>query len=177
MAMASTESAMSSRDPREYFIPSCPMAIPSQIPMVANSRGVPPAILIPSLTAWATRCRWIWPGMTSLAVLATPIRGLSNSSSVYPMALKRERCGARSNPFFMTSERIAASSSNPFLFFLDQFVIDAVHQCLPRGLNNVRRQPYRPPPGLSVPRLYEHPGNGPSPLLGGEDPDLVIEEL
>ena len=41
--IVSTQSAISSRDGREYFIPTCPMAIPSSTPMVLNSKGTPPA--------------------------------------------------------------------------------------------------------------------------------------
>jgi len=51
--MHSTLSAMSSRVHSEYFIPSCPIAMPSQTPMVLNSSGVPPAASTPSLTARA----------------------------------------------------------------------------------------------------------------------------
>ena len=39
----STASAMISRLAREYFIPSCPMAIPSQMPIVLKTNGTPPA--------------------------------------------------------------------------------------------------------------------------------------
>ena len=43
-AMHSIESAMSSRDAREYFMPAWPIAMPSQTPMEGNSIGVPPAL-------------------------------------------------------------------------------------------------------------------------------------
>ena len=109
MAMASTESAISSRLAREYFIPVCPMAMPSQIPMAGNSTGVPPAMRMPALTSSAMIRRWIWPGMISLAELTTPIKGRPISSSVYPMALNRERWGARSRPFFIKSLRMSPS--------------------------------------------------------------------
>ena len=42
-SMVSTQSAISSRDASEYFIPPCPMAMPSSTPMVLNSNGTPPA--------------------------------------------------------------------------------------------------------------------------------------
>ncbi len=48
MAMDSTLSAISSREASEYFIPVCPMAIPSQMAMVLNSKGTPPASRIAS---------------------------------------------------------------------------------------------------------------------------------
>lgn len=44
MAITSTESAISSRLPREYFMPRWFMAMPSHTPMVPNTRGRPPAI-------------------------------------------------------------------------------------------------------------------------------------
>ena len=57
IAMVSTLSAMSSRLARLYFMPICPMAIPSQTPMAGTSMGVPPAIRIPAFTASATLSR------------------------------------------------------------------------------------------------------------------------
>ena len=53
----SIESAISSRLAREYFIPLCPIAIPSQTPIAGNSNGVPPAILTPVFTASAILSR------------------------------------------------------------------------------------------------------------------------
>ena len=43
-------SAISSLVTKEYFIPSCPMAIPSHTPIVGNTNGVPPLISTPFLT-------------------------------------------------------------------------------------------------------------------------------
>ena len=65
-AMVSMESQMSSLLGREYFIPLCPMAIPSQTPMAGTRTGVPPARRTPSLAAWATLSRCICPGTISL---------------------------------------------------------------------------------------------------------------
>jgi hypothetical protein len=42
LAMSSTLSATNSRLGREACMPACPMARPSQMPMVLNSKGVPP---------------------------------------------------------------------------------------------------------------------------------------
>ena len=81
-AIDSIESAMSSREAREYFIPAWPIAMPSQMPMEGNSIGVPPALLMPAFTASAIVSRWIWPGIISFFALTTPTRGLSSSSSV-----------------------------------------------------------------------------------------------
>ena len=47
--MVSTQSAMSSRLAREYFMPVWPMAMPSQTAMVLNSKGTPPAARTASL--------------------------------------------------------------------------------------------------------------------------------
>ena len=44
---------------REYFIPTCPIAIPSQTAIAGNITGVPPAIATPSLTACAILSRFI----------------------------------------------------------------------------------------------------------------------
>jgi len=104
LAMTSTESQISSRDPSEYFMPSWFMAIPSQTPIVENSIGVPPAILTPSFTACAILPRCMCPGITSLAELAMPMMGLSSSSFRYPMAPKRLLCGAFCKPFFILSD-------------------------------------------------------------------------
>lgn len=61
-AMTSTESAMSSLLGRLYRMPSCPMAIPSQTAMVLNSKGVPPAVSMPSFVFCASCCRCVCPG-------------------------------------------------------------------------------------------------------------------
>ena len=51
--VSSTESAMTSRDGSEAFMPPWPMAMPSVTVMVQNSRGVPPAAATPFFTACA----------------------------------------------------------------------------------------------------------------------------
>ena len=48
--IVSTLSAMISREGREYFIPECPIAIPSSTPIVLNRNGTPPAARTHSLT-------------------------------------------------------------------------------------------------------------------------------
>ena len=49
--MHSVESAIRSLVTSEYFIPLCPIAIPSQTAIAGNTTGVPPAIVTPVLTA------------------------------------------------------------------------------------------------------------------------------
>lgn len=55
--IVSTESAINSRDAKEYFIPPCPIAIPSSTPIVLNSNGTPPAALTAALTFLPTTSR------------------------------------------------------------------------------------------------------------------------
>jgi len=66
MAMASVESAMSSRVTSEYFMPVWPMAMPSQTAMAGKTTGVPPATRTPALTASTILSRFMWPGTISL---------------------------------------------------------------------------------------------------------------
>ncbi len=96
--MTSTESAMSSLLGRLILIPSWPMAMPSQTPMVLNSRGVPPAWETPFLTWSASLSRWMWPGTISFQEFTMAIRGFFRSSSVSPTPLYSERCTDRSIP-------------------------------------------------------------------------------
>ena len=79
-------------------MPSCPIAMPSHTAMVLNSKGVPPAIRMPSFTARAMRFSSLWPGTTSLKELTTPMKGLSIWRSSIPRAFSSERCGARARP-------------------------------------------------------------------------------
>ncbi len=82
------------------------MAIPSSTPIVLNSKATPPASRTHSFTNRPTRFRCTWPGTISTNELHTAMNGFPMSASVTPVAFSRLRCGARSNPFFMTSERI-----------------------------------------------------------------------
>ena len=58
-----------------------PIVIPSEIAIVLNSIGVPPASRIPSLTLAASARRWKLHGIVSIQVLATPMSGLLSASS------------------------------------------------------------------------------------------------
>ena len=66
MAMHSVLSQIRSLVTREYFMPICPMAMPSQTAMAGNTKGVPPAIATPSFTASTILSRFICPGTISL---------------------------------------------------------------------------------------------------------------
>src|SRR3972149_5942472 len=92
------ESAMTSRLTREAFIPSWPMATPSDTAMVTNSREVPPPLLTPSLTRSARRSRCTLQGVASFQVLATATKGFRMSSSDIPIARREERLGGRAGP-------------------------------------------------------------------------------
>src|SRR5947209_8314770 len=62
------------------------MEMPSLTAMVTNSIGKPPAWRMPSLPRFASRSSDMLQGVTSFQLLATPIWGLSQSSSVMPTA-------------------------------------------------------------------------------------------
>ena len=85
---SSMESAMTSREMSEAFMPCVPMVMPSWTVMVLNSMGVPPASRTPCLTASATWRRWKLQGPTSVQVLAMPMMGLCRSSLVKPTLRK-----------------------------------------------------------------------------------------
>ena len=106
--IVSTQSAISSRLASEYFIPKCPIAIPSSTPIVWNMKGTPPASRTALRTTSPNSCRWTCPGTMSVYELAIAINGLSKSASLWiaPVARNNARWGARSNPFFTMSERI-----------------------------------------------------------------------
>ena len=83
--MSSIESAITSRETSEVFIPSVPIVIPSEIATVLNSIGVPPASRTPSLTASASSRRWKLHGIASIQVLAIPTVGRRSASSSKPI--------------------------------------------------------------------------------------------
>src|SRR3954471_23649061 len=101
----STESAITSRDTSEKCMPSCPMAMPSETEIVANSRGYPPAACTPFLTAFASRSRDRLHGVISFHEDATPIWGFAKSASCMPTARSMPRAAARSKPSVTSRER------------------------------------------------------------------------
>ena len=80
-ATSSIESAMTSRETSEVFIPVVPIVMPSEIATVLSSIGVPPASRMPSLTFAASARRWKVHGIVSIHVEATPMIGLESASS------------------------------------------------------------------------------------------------
>ena len=66
-------------------MPLVPIVIPSEIAIVLNSIGVPPASRMPSFTVAASARRWKLHGIVSIQVEATPTIGLLSASSSKPM--------------------------------------------------------------------------------------------
>ena len=73
--VSSTESAITSRDTSDDFMPWWPMAMPSVTVIVVNSRGVPPAAATPFLAACAWRESAMLQGAASFQQVATPTKG------------------------------------------------------------------------------------------------------
>ena len=94
LARHSVLSAIRSLVTREYFMPICPMAIPSQTAIAGTTTGIPPASATASLTASVILSRFMCPGTISLYELTIPMRGFLLSSSVNPSALNKLLCGA-----------------------------------------------------------------------------------
>jgi hypothetical protein len=85
---SSIESAITSRETSEVFIPGVPIVIPSEIATVLNSIGVPPAARTPSLTLAASARRWKLHGMVSIQVDATPTIGRASASASKPIPFR-----------------------------------------------------------------------------------------
>ena len=101
----STESAITSRETSEKCIPSWPIEIPSETEMVPNCIGKPPASRIPLRDAFAKRSSERLQGVISFHEDATPICGLTQSSSPIPTARSIPRAGERSKPSVTRPER------------------------------------------------------------------------
>jgi len=82
--MLSTMSAMSSREGSEKRMPLWPIEMPSQIPATWNFMATPPAAWMPFSMARSRRGRWIWPGIRSVLLDASPISGFPISSRLMP---------------------------------------------------------------------------------------------
>ena len=72
---SSIESAITSREISDVFMPSVPIVMPSLMAMVLNSIGVPPALRTPSATFAASRRRLKLHGMVPIQVFAMPMIG------------------------------------------------------------------------------------------------------
>ena len=111
MNIVSTLSQISSRLAREYFMPTWPMAMPSQTPMAGMRMGVPPAMRTPALTASAILSRWAWPGTISLWAETTPISGRSSSSGGVAQRIKQSSGSVPARGLF---DIIAVHRFSPF---------------------------------------------------------------
>ena len=78
----STQSAITSRETREYFIPSVPIDIPSEMVGVPKICGLPPASLTAATAASASGCSPALQGVIVEWPLAMPIIGLEKSASL-----------------------------------------------------------------------------------------------
>ena len=107
----SMESAMTSRDTREYFMPSVPIEMPSEMVMVLNTTALPPFSLMPWATLTANWSMCMLHGVTMLQVEATPIWGFWKSSFLKPVAYSIPRLGARSIPSTTMEEKGRGSES------------------------------------------------------------------
>ena len=87
----SIESAITSLDTNEYFIPWVPIEIPSDTVIVLKSTPLPPDKLIESSTISDSLFKCILHGVTFAPVEATPTRGFEKSSVVNPTPRNIER--------------------------------------------------------------------------------------
>jgi hypothetical protein len=115
LTTVSMESAITSRDTREYFIPSVPMEMPSLMVMVPKTWGMQPA----ALRAASARSARVWmpmlQGVRVLWALAMPTMGLPKSSSRKPTALSMARLGERCTPWVTTWLRSGKAENWPSL--------------------------------------------------------------
>src|SRR5205809_7385745 len=81
---ASMESAMISRETSEYFMPSVPMEMPSEMVMVSKMMALPPAALAPASASRESWSMCMLQGVTMRQVEAMPTMGLEKSSRVKP---------------------------------------------------------------------------------------------
>jgi hypothetical protein len=82
----SIESAITSRETSEYFIPSVPIEMPSEMVMVLKMTALPPAASAPFADSFARRSMWTLHGVTCDQVEAMPMCGLAKSSFWKPTA-------------------------------------------------------------------------------------------
>ena len=75
------QSEITSRLTSEYFMPSVPMDMPSEMVGVPNTCALPPAASIASMAASASFCKPLLQGVMVLWPLATPTMGFLKSSA------------------------------------------------------------------------------------------------
>src|SRR3954470_8554986 len=103
-ATVSIESAITSRDTREYFIPSVPIEMPSEIVIVPKMMALPPASLTPIEASTANLSMCMLHGVTMLQVEAMPVLDFWKASWENPTACNNARVAARSGPSTISDE-------------------------------------------------------------------------
>lgn len=94
----SMESAITSLETSEYFMPSVPMDMPSDMVIVLYMTPFPLAASTAELTLSASLLMCILQGVTMLQVEAIPTCGFLKSASLNPTARNMARLGACSTP-------------------------------------------------------------------------------
>ena len=94
----SIEAALTSRETSEYFIPSLPIEMPSEIVIVPKMMPFPPPAPTPASASRASLSMCILHGVTMLQVLAMPTCDFLKSSRANPTACSIARLAARSGP-------------------------------------------------------------------------------
>ena len=117
----STESAIRSREGREYNMPSCPMAMPSSMAMVLNSAAKHPSFSISRFTVCPISCRWVCPGTNCVNELTMAIIGRPICSSAMPLARHSARAPAMRLPDVLAALRSGVFHS-PGLVVSDIYV-------------------------------------------------------
>ncbi len=80
----SMESAMTSRETSEYFMPSLPIEMPSEMVMVLKTMALPPAAFAPFSDSSASLSMCMLHGVTLPQVEAMPMSGFLKSSGLKP---------------------------------------------------------------------------------------------
>ncbi len=124
----SIESAITSRETSEYFIPSVPIEMPSETVIVPKTCGIVPAARSASMARSASGAIPTLQGVRLLWALATPTMGFWKSASPKPTARSIERLGARSSPSVMARLRRRVVMSVP----PDAPIL--IRPCYPRGI-------------------------------------------
>src|SRR3954470_5161212 len=117
-ATVSMESAMTSRETSEYFMPSVPMLMPSEMVMVPKMTALPPASFVPMEASTASLSMCMLHGVTMLQVEAMPIWDFLKSSVEKPTACNMARLAARSAPS-TTADEYARCKLEAAAFFIN----------------------------------------------------------
>ena len=102
-ATVSIQSAIKSREGSEYFIPSCPIEIPSQTAGSPKMKACPPPVWIPFSICLSKSRKPTCPGTKSENELAMPINGLFIEPLVTPVEYNNALCGAFDIPSLISS--------------------------------------------------------------------------